>query len=139
MLSVQRIDHTADVGLIITADTCENLFKAAAEEMFALICKNNSAIQEAEEITLSVEGEDFEELLVNWLSELNFLFQTEQLLLAQVISLKIDGNSLSAKYTAERISAKKHHITTEIKAVTYHNLYVRQENNIWKTEIIFDV
>ncbi|HNR67749.1 MAG TPA: archease [bacterium] len=139
MISVERLQHTADIGLALKASTLEELFKAAAIELFRLICSNSDEILEKEEHSLSVEGHDLEEMLVNWLSELNFLFQTEQILVAEIIALNIDKLLLHAKFSADRLDSKRHQIHTEIKAVTYHDLLIRPISTGWEARIIFDV
>ncbi|MBN1541525.1 archease [candidate division KSB1 bacterium] len=139
MISVTRVNHTADIGLQITASNLEELFKAAAVELFRLICTADDALMEKEEHTLSVEGNDLEELLVNWLSELNFLFQTEQILVAEIAALVINGTLLHAKFSADRFNPQRHTIHTDIKAVTYHELYVRPTQIGWEAQVIFDV
>ncbi len=139
MLKIERIDHTADEGVIVQADTLEDLFKAMAHEMFRIICPADDSIHEREEHSLSVEGDDYAELLVNWLSELNFLFQTEQILLAETTSLTLNEKRLHAKISADHYDPDRHMLATEIKAVTYHHLYVEKQKSGWKAQVIFDI
>jgi SHS2 domain-containing protein len=39
----------------------------------------------------------------------------------------------------EKIDPGRHEIKTEIKAVTYHGLYLRQTERGWEAQVIFDV
>lgn len=89
--------------------------------------------------SVEAAGDDLEQLLVNWLSELNFLFQTEPFLLAEVISMQIDGLSVRAEIAGESRALREHEIGTEIKAVTYHKIYVRQTADGWEAQVIFDI
>jgi SHS2 domain-containing protein len=51
----------------------------------------------------------------------------------------IDETRLSARLAGERLDYDRHEFETEIKAVTYHQLTVRQENGRWSARVIFDV
>jgi SHS2 domain-containing protein len=140
MIKTYRFDHTADMGFTVEADSLESLFKAAAIEMTSILCPDLSSIRHREEHSLSVEGEDLEELLVNWLSEINVLFQTEGILMADPTALTINDNSiLHAKFAADHYDPERHTLGTEIKAVTYHKLFVKHTLNGWKARLIFDI
>ena len=76
-LKFEQIDHTADVGLRIYGETLVELFQHAAEGLFDII-----TVLEKVNVKVSrqvfVNASDRESLLVNWLSELNFLFLTRK-------------------------------------------------------------
>ena len=138
MKNVTFLDHTADTGILVQADSLESLFSTAANAMFHIICPRKSQNQN-EEYTISMTAPDTEQLLVNWLSELNFLFQTEQFLLSDIPEIEIENLSLKARICGEKINSGVHDIEVEIKAVTYHKLYIKKEDNNWKARIIFDI
>ena len=135
--NIEFLDHTGDVGVKIYAETLEQVFQLAAASMFHIICTDEVA--DVKSRIIKVEGADLEQLLVNWLSELNFFFQTEQFLLADVRLLKIDGLMLTAEVSGEKVDVKKHNIHTEIKAVTYHKLKVEHKEEKWTVQVIFDI
>lgn len=133
------LEHTADIGIKAEADSIEVLFLTAAQAMFRIICPKGQVISK-ETYSVRVFGEDNQQLLVNWLSELNFLFQTRQFLLAIVDELYIKDQSLQARVTGERIEPLRHVITTEIKAVTYHQIVVeRTDDGKWWAKVYFDI
>jgi SHS2 domain-containing protein len=51
----------------------------------------------------------------------------------------ISTTSVRATARGEKIDPARHVIQTEIKAVTYHGLYVREVENGWEAQVIFDV
>jgi len=138
MNNVTFLDHTADTGFIITADSLEALFITSAKAMFNIICPRKIDYEHVQH-TISITAPDIEQLLVNWLSELNFLFQTEQFLLSDISELTIKDLSLTTRFSGEKVNFHKHDIHVEIKAVTYHKLYIKKINNKWQTQIIFDI
>ncbi len=69
------IDHTAGTGVQCAGDTKEEVFEAAAEEMFSILTDLKSIVVRKHH-TLNVQAETCDDLLVIWLQELLFLFST---------------------------------------------------------------
>jgi SHS2 domain-containing protein len=65
-------DHTADVGVEVTAPSLEILFKTSAAALFDLLAERRSEVAASIQVEreIRVTGADREELLVRWLSEL---------------------------------------------------------------------
>ena len=83
------IDHTAGTGVQCAGDTKEEVFEAAAEEMFSILTDLKSIVVRKHH-TLNVQAETCDDLLVIWLQELLFLFSTEQLLFS-TFSVRIEN------------------------------------------------
>jgi SHS2 domain-containing protein len=47
--------------------------------------------------------------------------------------------TLEVRVKGEPLDLKKHHFHTEVKAVTYHQFIVLNEDGIWKARVVFDV
>jgi SHS2 domain-containing protein len=136
--SFTPIDHTADVGYRLFAPTLAELFAVAGRALFDAITELDS-IQLQLERKIEVEAGDVEALLVTWLSELNFRCLTEFDLFCEFTIDAISTTAVRATVRGEKIDPARHVIQTEIKAVTYHELYVRQVENGWEAQVIFDV
>ena len=137
MKDIDFFEHTADVGFRLQRPTRELLFADAARGMFYLIAPDSEFSSEIRK-SVSAQGDDDEQLFVNWLSELNVIFQTELFVPVEFDSIKMTADSISAQVSGERVNPEKHNIELEIKAVTYHKLYVKHENE-WKAQVIFDI
>ncbi|HNY89934.1 MAG: hypothetical protein BWY77_00029 [bacterium ADurb.Bin431] len=138
-MTYKIIDHTADVGLELEAATLSGLFTAAADGLMHIICPR-CLIQPVQSHALQVCGENLEELLVNWLSELNYLCQVQHFLTARVQIREIQERFLQAEVTGERSDPLRHAVRSEIKAVTYHRIEVHQEAaDKWRGRIYFDI
>jgi len=134
----EYIDHTGDLGFKVYGTTREALFSHAAEAFFqALVCLET--VQEKEERLIEVEAAALDELMVGWLSELLFLFDTETLLLRRFEITHMKDRSLKATVSGELMDPTRHEIKTGIKAVTYHRLYVKQRAGIWEAQVILDI
>jgi SHS2 domain-containing protein len=135
---VRFIDHTGDIGIQLEAGSLEEIFQLSAQTMFEIICPSANA-EARRQYRIDMKEDDLEQLWVSWLSHLNFLFQTKQFLLAAIDSIKIENNSLQAVVKGGLINPDKHRIELEIKAVTYHKMYIRHDNNRWRAQVIFDI
>lgn len=137
MQNIEYFDHTADVGIRLQRSSREALFRDAAFGMFYIIAPNND-FQAQTDYEISVENDDPETVMVNWLSELNYYFQVEGYVPVNM-DIHFDDSGLHAKITGDIADPSVHNIETEIKAVTYHKIYVKQKNDAWQAQIIFDI
>ena len=136
------LDHTADIAVDIEASTVEELFIGAAFALQETICEsneNNSTVEE--EIKLS--DALMEILLVSFLSELNYLFQSENWMFSSIHEIKIrnvdQAWNLNAKIGGYKFDRTMMKLKSEIKAVTYHQMEVKQVNGLFFTRIVFDI
>jgi SHS2 domain-containing protein len=136
--SFEPIDHTADVGYRLFAPSLPELFAVGGRALFDAITELDT-VQTRVQKSLSVQAADREALLVAWLSELNFFCLTEFLLFARFDIQSLTETHVAAIAHGEKIDPRRHEIKTEVKAVTYHGLYVRATEQGWEAQVIFDV
>ncbi len=134
----QYIDHTADLGIKVFGDTLAELFENAAFGLFDNIT-NLEKVSPNSEFSIEVQATDREALLVNWLSELNYLFLTRKELFNCFQVNQINDEHLTATVRGEKLNLDRHEIYTEVKAVTYHKLYVKETDQGWEAQVIFDL
>lgn len=138
MKKYEPFDHTADLGIRIFGRTYEEVMTNAAYALFDLLT-DLSRVQETFSHSLRVEAAEREELLVCWLSELLFLFESRGYLFKRFQFSHLDQRSLRAVAYGEFFTSARHEIKTEIKAVTYHQVALRESGGTWEGRIIFDV
>ena len=134
----EPLEHMADIRVRAYGDTLNELFANAAYAMF----DNMAALQNVKPVVkteVAVSADNLENLLVAWLSELLFLFETKQWLLVEFDVKRVDEKEMRAEVRGEKYDAARHEFYTEIKAVTYHQLKVEKVNQHWVAEIIFDI
>jgi SHS2 domain-containing protein len=78
--------------------------------------------------------QDPESLLVDFLSELLFFAESEGLAFDQ-FDLRVEGGKLQAILSGASLAS----LAKEIKAVTYHNLVVRETARGLEANVVFDV
>ena len=138
MKRFEVLDHTADIGLIIYGEDLKALFENAGEAFFHLITDLRKVRRRVER-RIEIKGEDLERLMVDWLSELLYLHDVENLLFKGFKVESIGEGGLKARVKGEPFQERVHVIKTEVKAVTYHQIEVRKENGNWRARIIFDL
>ena len=134
----QHIDHTADLGIKVFGLTLAELFENAAFGLFDNIA-DLEKVNPKSEFNVEVQATDREALLVNWLSELNYLFLTRKELFESFHITEMNNEHLTATVRGEKLNLDRHEIYTEVKAVTYHKLYVKETGQGWEAQVIFDL
>lgn len=143
-------DISGDVGITAFGKTMEEVFIHAATGMYSLIT-NIDAIGEQRSIDISVESGSLEGLLVSWLNELIFHFDTYGFIGKTIVVTEIpsalsshpggEGEvcHLKAVVTGEEFDPERHEGKLLIKAATYHRLKIEKKDDIWEVTVIFDI
>ncbi|MCX7966228.1 MAG: archease [Syntrophorhabdaceae bacterium] len=134
-LKFKPIEHEADVGLEVYGKTLEELFSNAAHGVFQFIVDAEKKGAEKGK-KLNIEGNG--ELLINFLNELIYLWDTEGFI-PKEFSIKIDNNRLTGTVVGCVFDPEKCTIKQEVKAVTYHKFSLKEDNGLYKAQIILDV
>jgi len=134
----ELFEHTADLGLRVRAPDLATLFREGAEGLFSMMVEENPKIAYATRRELSIEGERYDHLLLDWLSELLFIFETEHLVLGE-FEVTVDGHRLEAGMRARPLDVDRDQLGHEVKAITYHGLRVEQAAGGWLAELIVDI
>jgi len=129
----EELPHTADWAMRVTAPDLASLFAESARGMNALTGVKFTPGPKTHR-TLSLSAPDLEALLVAFLSELVYSAEQEHLAFND-FEIQVNGQTLQASMDGSLIVS----INKAIKAVTYHNLHIRQTARGYEVEIVFDV
>ena len=128
------LDHPGDLKLRAWGEDLERLFASAAEGMMAFLFGNGITNLEPDRTeTIEIEAKDREALLVGWLSELLYRATCEYRAYKGFQIHNLTDTKLKATVTAAAAEAVE-----DIKAVTYHELSVRESERRWEASIVFD-
>ena len=143
MKPYEILEHTADVGLKASGSTLKELFENAARGMFEIIAgeKIHQPFSEpaSRKVEIKKEVKDLEELLVDWLSELLYIFNKEGILLGHFKVFELNYSGITGEAYGEKVDPERHTLQTEIKAVTFHRLKIEEDKKGFSCNIIFDV
>ena len=135
------LEHTADIAYKVSGKTLEELFKEAARA-WTFTVADISSYDKKRNIELNFSEDSYESLLVSFLSELNFLFLTKNILCYEIVTLSLlDNEEKLLSVTARAIDVTQHNciVREEIKAITYHQLNIFKNEKGYETKLIFDV
>ena len=132
------MDHTADFGIHVFGDNAKNLFQNAAMAMMDQLVETVGLLAQ-EERRITIKGNDWPDLMVNWLREILYLCVGKEIFTQSIEIESIAEKCLTAHLWVDPFSAERHTLRSEIKAVTYHQVQVFGTGNRWEAKIIFDI
>jgi len=131
------VDHTADVGIIAYGNNIKQAFANAAKGLFSLIAELDD-IEEDLHRDIEITATDKEGLLVEWLNELIYLFDTEYIIFKRFDITELNNKQLKARSYGEKVDKSKHKLKTAVKAATYHMLKI-DEDDSYQVQVLFDI
>ena len=132
------IDHTADIGIVAYGSDIEQLYVNASLGMCSLITDLDNLNEDLCHI-IDLASTDRENLLVEWLNELLYIFEVDHIIFKKFEIDNLTNNQIRARCFGEKINIQQHKIIREIKAATYHMLAIVKENDIFRARVIFDI
>lgn len=132
----------SDIGVSLQADSLTELFIAAAEGMFSIIMGARPAEPATETRPIELRADTPEQLLIDWLSELIYGFDTRGLIPVHftIDVSRYDNESVVSGTTGyrryDRENDKAEH---EIKAVTYYKLKIKKDGDLYRCDVVFDL
>ena len=141
MKKYEILEHTADLKIKVWGKTKKQLFSHA---LFAMTENTRPEIKEkTKKIKQEIKIESFDllTLLVDFLSEVLYLSQTNNTAYFDIKITKFSDSLSSGKTKIEGIliGQKVERFGVDIKAVTYHDLNIYQKKNNWEAIILFDI
>ncbi len=146
MKDFEQLPHTADLKIRVYGATREQLFAHAVIGMFQVIhpkipaCRieNERIVCDSLPIIHEIEVRSFDEvsLLVDFLSEVLYLsdVHNEAYLAAEVHEM----SNTYVRATLHGIGITGFEVV-EVKAVTYHEMEIKQLDGMWQADIVFDI
>jgi SHS2 domain-containing protein len=129
------VEHTADWAIRVWGGDLEELFVSAAEGMGSLMVADLAEVPMDVERVTRQRAHDEETLLVDWLGELAFWAEDEQLVFRKFDLQITPGYRLTAVARGGRADELVKHI----KAVTFHDLAIVQTSMGLEVTVVFDV
>lgn len=141
MSNYKFIEHAADIAVEVSGGSYEEVFITALDA-FCKAAMYTKDIQASEKKTINLYSEDINWLLIDFLNEINFLIQTKKWFTINCVELNIEEQDNRLKLSAVLLgteSTDSSLIKEEIKSVTYHQLNIRKEGNVYSTIVVFDI
>jgi len=130
----ESLEHTADVMIKAFGNSVEECFANAVYGMFDQI-SDLLKVKASKSFKLEIEGGELEQLLVDFLSELLYIHDTEFVLLSE-FDIEYNGEMMRVEARGEPIDRSRHEMKKAIKAVSYHALECSPEKGY--AQVLFD-
>ena len=121
------IEHTADAGIRAESSTLSEAFHEVSLA-FTEIITGGSLPDTKNNFEINIESSSLDSLLVNYISHLIYLFDTENFLVSSAnVSIKSGlSNTVSGILKGDFYNEAIHGYGVEIKAVSYHMLEISE-------------
>jgi len=131
-LSYKFLDHATDAIIEVTAKDLKEAFSVAADAVINLTLDQDK-VEETDQKEFSAQGKDLDYLLFSWLEEIPFILITKGFAIKR-IKFDIeenDGYKINAIAYGEPLNFHKHNFKVEIKAPTFYEMEIRQDNGVF--------
>jgi len=139
-MSIEELEHTADLRFRIRSPSLEGLFAEAGRALMETLYGDLSA-PPTEMRTVEVSAADREALLHDFLSEVLYLAEAENLVFSGTDLAISDAPPLSVRGTLRGtpFDPARHAGGTEVKGIAYFDLSIVEADGGYRLEIVFDV
>ena len=134
----EMFEHTADLGLRVSAPDLDTLFAEAGQALFSAIVEELATVQALQPVSVDLAGTELAYLLFDWLNELLFQYESEHVLLSR-FDVHVSESGLQGTVWGEPLDPGRHELQHEVKAITYHQLRVERTPDGWLAEVIVDI
>ena len=135
--------YTADVQSRSWGGNLKEAISQCALSLIATISPDLNKIDRKVEKTIKIEAEDKEALIFDFLSELLYIFDVEGLIFSEIQVNSLEETSDTYRITVtlkgEKFNREKHSIGTEVKAITYSFMEIKEKENKVEIKIVFDI
>ena len=131
-MSYRFLDHATDAIIEVTAKNLKEAFSVTADAVINLTL-DQKKVEEKDQKEFSAQGKDLDYLLFSWLEEIPFILITEGFAIKR-IEFDIEENAgykINAIAYGEPLNFHKHNFKVEIKAPTFYEMEIRQDNGVY--------
>ncbi len=137
-----HLEHTADVLIEARGSSLSEAFETAALATYEVMT-DTSRVEPKVKVEVEVEGYDLFNLLYRWIEELIAYTDSQRLVFSRFkvkeIELGQDYARLKAEAWGEEFDGERHPSRTVVKAMTYAQMSMREENGCWTIRFVVDI
>lgn len=138
-MKYELINHTADISIKFFGDTIQKLFTNSAISLSEIIFnqKQKGNKKNHTKMQLNFSANEITVLYIDFLREILFQINQNYRYFYKFKITKFSEQKLSIDCYFQTLNCNN--ITSEIKAVTYHNIEIKKAKNIYYATVIFDI
>src|ERR671919_567456 len=128
----------SELAVKVVGSSQADLFANSAYALFDVMT-DVEKIEIKDRLPLEVEGTDRDDLMVNWMRELLYLYQGSGYLLKEFNIREVRDTIVKAEVCGEKIDPDRHEIKQEIGSVAFHKSRMEKTGNQWTAQVIFEL
>ena len=132
------LNRSSDLVIKVFGKSQAELFANSAFALFDLMTDVDKVVVQ-ENLPLEVEGVDRDDLMVNWMRELLYLFQVSGYLLKDFQVREARDNFVRGEVGGEKFDPDRHELRREIRSITYHQSRMEKTGDQWTAQMIFEL
>ncbi len=134
----EMVSHTADIGMLIRGRDREELLLNAAQALYSNLFRATGLAERLERV-VTIDSPEGDALLIDWLNELIYLFDTDRLAFSRFEVELLTECRLQVRCFGEYIDTSRHRVVRDVKAATYHEAHVQRVEDGYAVRVILDV
>lgn len=128
----------SELAVRVSGNSQADLFANSAFALFDVMTDIDK-VDIKDRIPLEVEGVERDDLMVNWMRELLYLYQGSGYLLKEFYIREAKDTLVKAEVCGEKIDPDRHEIKKEILGVAYHQSRMQKTGEQWTAQLIFEI
>jgi len=128
----------SELAVRVLGNSQADLFANSAFALFDVMTEV-AKVDIKDRIPLEVEGTDRDDLMINWMSELLYLYQGSGYLLKEFHIREVKDRMVKAEVCGEKIDPDRHEINQEIRGVAHHQSRIQKTGDQWTAQLIFEI
>ena len=134
----RTFNRSSDLAVKIFGKTQAELFANSAFALFDIMT-DVKTIDLHDHLPLEVEGADRDDLMINWMRELLYLYQGSGYLLKEFQIHEVKDNYLRGEVRGEKFDPDRHAIQRQIRAVEPHHGRMEKTGDQWTAQVVLEL
>ena len=134
----RTFNRSSDLAVKIFGKSQGELFANSGFALFDLLT-HIDRVEAKENLALEVEGADRDDLMVNWMRELLYLYQRSGYLLKDFVVKEVKDNYIRGEVGGEKFDPDRHEIQREISAVVSHQSRMEKTGDQWTAQVVLEL
>ncbi len=134
----RTVNRPSELLVKVSGKTQAELFANSAFALFDLMT-DVEKIELKENLPLEVEGVDRDDLMVNWMRELLYLFQGSGYLLREFQVHEVKEDYVRGEVGGEKYDPDRHEIQRDIRSIAFQQSRIEKTGGQWIAQVIFEL
>ena len=132
------LEQPSGIGVLARGTSRKEALIAASHGLVSILV-DPASFSPVEERYFKAPGTEEATLIVNWLNEILFFFDTEGLVFVEFAIDSWTTEEITGRAKGERFDIDRHESRTAVKAATYHQFESHATPNGWELRVFVDV